>query len=62
MCHVNLDARQHQLVLGPQPGGSGKIPILYFTQLMALAFGLGEKAAALTKNMVDPRPRLMPHP
>ncbi len=60
MCHANLDARQHQLALGTQPGGSGEIPILYFTQLMALAFGLGEKAAALTKNMVDPRPRLMP--
>ena len=58
MCHANLDGRQRQLALGAQPGESGEIPILYFTQLMALAFGLGEKAAALTKNMVDPRPRL----
>jgi heterodisulfide reductase subunit B2 len=58
MCHANLDGRQRQLALGPQPDGSSEIPILYFTQLMALAFGLDEKAAALAKNMVDPRPRL----
>jgi heterodisulfide reductase subunit B len=58
MCHANLDGRQRQLALDPQPGRPGEIPILYFTQLMALAFGLGEKAAALTKNMVDPRPQL----
>jgi len=32
--------------------------VLYFTQVMAIAFGLGEKAAALAKNMVDPRPML----
>jgi len=38
--------------------GAGEIPILYFTQLVALAFGLGDKAAALTKIMVDLRPQL----
>jgi heterodisulfide reductase subunit B len=52
LCHANLDGRQAQMNLD-EP-----IPVLYFTQLMALAFGLGEKAAALTKNMVDPRPML----
>jgi heterodisulfide reductase subunit B len=34
------------------------MPVLYFTQLMALALGLGEKEAALHKNLVDPRPLL----
>jgi len=34
------------------------IPVVYFTQLMALAFGLGEEAAALTGNTPDPRPLL----
>jgi heterodisulfide reductase subunit B len=37
---------------------SGEIPVFYFTQLIALAFGLGEKAAALSKNMIDPKPLL----
>jgi len=52
LCHMNLDGRQAQL------GLDEPIPVLYFTQLMALAFDLGEKAAALGKNMVDPRPVL----
>jgi heterodisulfide reductase subunit B len=49
LCHTNLDARQHQM------GLDAPIPILFFTQLMALAFGLGPKAMALDKNMVDPQ-------
>jgi heterodisulfide reductase subunit B len=53
LCHVNLDARQSQIKLDFQ------IPVLYGTQLMALAFGLGEKQAALNKNLVDPRPVLL---
>jgi heterodisulfide reductase subunit B len=49
LCHTNLDGRQAQM------GLEAPIPVLYFTQLMALAFGLGRKAMALDKNMVDPR-------
>lgn len=52
LCHMNLDARQQQM------GLEEPMPILYFTQLMALAFGLGPKATALDKNLVDPRPVL----
>ncbi len=52
LCHTNLDARQFQMKL-EQP-----MPVLYFTQLMALALGLPEKKAALNKNLVDPRPLL----
>lgn len=52
LCHTNLDARQFQM------GLDEAMPVLYFTQLMALAFGLPEKAAALHKNLVDPRPLL----
>jgi heterodisulfide reductase subunit B len=52
MCHTNLDVRQGQL------GLDRKIPVLYATQLMALAFGLGEKTAKLSKHSVDPRPLL----
>ena len=39
-------------------GAGGEVPVFYLTQLMALAFGLGEKAAALSKNMVRPQPLL----
>ena len=52
LCHTNLDGRQFQM------GLDEPMPILYFTQLMALAFGLGRKEMALHKNMVDPRPVL----
>ncbi len=50
LCHTNLDARQFQMEAGRA------MPVLYFTQLMALALGLPDKAAALQKNLVDPRP------
>jgi heterodisulfide reductase subunit B len=52
LCHVNLDARQGQI------GLEFSIPVLYATQLMVLAFGLGAQDAALHKNFVDPRPIL----
>lgn len=53
LCQANLDGRQLQL-----KGQAQRMPIFYFTQLMALAFGLGPKETALTKNMVDPLPLL----
>jgi len=53
LCHVNLDGRQAQIKdLG------FAMPVLYATQLAALALGLEEKAALLEKNLVDPRPLL----
>ncbi|HDD55339.1 MAG TPA: hypothetical protein ENG59_03765 [Chloroflexi bacterium] len=52
LCHMNLDARQFQMDIDHQ------VPILYFTQLMAIGLGLPDKAAALHKNIVDPRPLL----
>ncbi len=52
LCHMNLDARQIQMDL------EDPMPILYFTQLMALALGLPKKAALLHKNIIDPRPLL----
>jgi heterodisulfide reductase subunit B2 len=53
LCHTNLDARQFQMKL-EEP-----MPVLYFTQLMAVALGLPPKAVALGKNIVDPRPLLV---
>jgi heterodisulfide reductase subunit B len=52
LCHLNLDARQFQM------GLEEPLPVLFFTQLMAVAFGLPPKASALHKNLVDPRPLL----
>jgi heterodisulfide reductase subunit B len=52
LCHANLDARQFQMDVD-EP-----VPVLYFTQLMAVALGLSDKEAALDKNMTDPRPLL----
>ncbi len=49
LCHANLDARQFQMKLERQT------PVLFFTQLVAIALGLPEKNAALHKNLVDPR-------
>jgi heterodisulfide reductase subunit B2 len=51
LCHMNLDARQFQMEL------TEPLPVLYFTQLMALALGVPDKAA-LDKNLIDPRPIL----
>lgn len=52
LCHTNLDARQFQM------GLEEPMPVLYFSQLMALALGLPQKAAALDRNLIDPRPLL----
>ena len=52
LCHANLDARQFQMDI------EGPMPVLYFTQLMALAMGLPAKDSAFDKNVTDPRPLL----
>ncbi|GAB4558080.1 MAG: hypothetical protein Kow0047_02920 [Anaerolineae bacterium] len=52
LCHVNLDARQMQMEL------PYRMPILYLTQLMVLAFGGDERSAVLDRNLVDPRSAL----
>jgi heterodisulfide reductase subunit B len=52
LCQVNVESRQIQMGLGFE------MPVLYITQLMTLAFGLGRKRAELSKNIVDPRPVL----
>lgn len=53
LCQFNLDGRQVQM-----KGLGLAMPTLYATQLMALAFGMDEKAMQLNKIMVDPRPLL----
>jgi heterodisulfide reductase subunit B len=52
LCQVNVESRQMQMDLGFD------LPVLYITQLMTLAFGMGEKKAELSKQIIDPRPVL----
>ncbi|MCD6263465.1 CoB--CoM heterodisulfide reductase iron-sulfur subunit B family protein [Candidatus Bathyarchaeota archaeon] len=56
LCSFNLDDRQKEVKeLHPN---FREIPVFYFTQLMAIAFGLEEKSYGLNLNYVDPRPLL----
>ncbi len=55
LCHNNLDARQEEAA---RAAGLPPMPAFYFTQLMAIAFGLQEKAAGLGGLITDPRPLL----
>lgn len=52
LCHSNLDARQRQI--SEQYEDEFHIPILYFTQLMGLAFGLAPEELGLDKHFVSP--------
>jgi len=56
MCQGNLDLRQKQIE--KTFNVTYKIPILYITQLIGLAFGIGEKELGLNMHSVDPRPLL----
>jgi len=51
--HMNLAANQFQMEI------DHTVPIMYFTQLMAVALGLPPKAAAMHKNIVDARQMLI---
>jgi heterodisulfide reductase subunit B len=56
LCHANLDMRQQQI--NEQFGEDYHIPILYFTQLMGLAFGIEPHKLALDKHLVSASPLL----
>ncbi len=51
MCEINLDTRQ-------APRSGEKMPILYLTELMALALGLPQVEKWLRRHSADPRPLL----
>ncbi len=56
LCHVNLDARQKQIEAEFKE--EFHLPIIYFTQLMGLAFGLRAEELGLDKHFIDPMPVL----
>jgi heterodisulfide reductase subunit B len=56
LCQANLDTRQEEI--GNEKGVTYDIPILYFTELMGLAFGNKEVDKWFARHIVDPRPLL----
>ena len=50
LCQMNLEAYQAQA----RKQGARAMPVLYLTQLMGLAFGLGDEALLLDKNLTVP--------
>lgn len=51
LCQSNLDTRQAEI---PEFGEAGGVPVFYFTEMMGLAFGLGETGRWLKRHFVDP--------
>jgi heterodisulfide reductase subunit B2 len=56
LCHINLDTRQDQMAR--DLGRKFDLPVIYFTQLMGLAFGIKADKLGLKKHMVSPMPLL----
>ncbi len=57
LCQFNLDYRQGEMA-AHYPGFT-QIPVLYFTQLLAIALGLESDTFGLADHHVDPRPLLV---
>jgi heterodisulfide reductase subunit B len=53
LCQANLDLRQSQV--NKRYGTTYDVPIVYFTQLIGLAMGMGAKEMALDKLVVSPK-------
>jgi heterodisulfide reductase subunit B len=51
LCHANLDLWQNQI--NEEYGGQFDIPIVYFTQLMGVAYGLDAKTLGMDKHFTD---------
>lgn len=56
LCFFNLDRRQRDLA--ERETDTVLLPVLYFTQLLALALGLGAEVCGFDKHVIDPRPLL----
>lgn len=57
LCHMNLDLRQRQAARISRKSFFG-LPVFYYTQMIALAFGLPKDAMRLEKLAVNPYPLL----
>ncbi len=51
LCFANLDVRQQQI--SDEYGGEFHIPVVYFTQLMGVAYGIDAKTLGMDKHFSD---------
>ena len=56
LCRYNLDVRGKEGEAFIE--GHKQLPVLYYTQLLALALGLGPESCGFETNAVDPLPLL----
>jgi heterodisulfide reductase subunit B len=56
LCQSNLDMRQGEIL--NLKGNERHLPVLYFTQLMGLAFGIPARGLGLGRHLVDALPLL----
>jgi heterodisulfide reductase subunit B len=56
LCQYNLDHAQREVQAGPIR--RTRVPVLYFSQLLAIALGCDAACLHLDTHAVDPRPRL----
>ena len=56
LCQYNLDRAQREAPVGR--ARAARLPVLYFSQLLAIALGCDEACLHLDEHAVDPRPRL----
>lgn len=56
LCHANLDTRQEEIE--KTYGTNYELPILYFTQLMGISFGLSPRELLLEKHLVNAERKL----
>ncbi len=57
LCSFNLDENQEEVK--KKYSDFKKIPVVYFTQLMALALGIEESLCGFQENFIDPKPVLL---
>lgn len=56
LCQANLDMRQQEI--GRMDGTRYRVPVVYLTQLMGVAFGIEAKSLGLNHHLVNPQPVL----
>jgi heterodisulfide reductase subunit B len=59
LCHMNIETYQGDV--NKMFGTDFKVPTLYFTQLMGLAFGFSRKELGIDEEMISSRPLLEKH-
>jgi len=56
LCQINLDTRQQ--AIQARNGTEFNLPVVYFTQLMGLAFGFSPRSLGFNRLLTDPSPIL----